>query len=185
MNRPSRKCKEDVDYNLYNKIGKRIIKAAMANLDDLTRDQLGHINELSEFEKDNPIEDLDDIVEANNCFDEFTKLVNVLKKMSCGAQKILGDEYAERFPDIETIYGKKRDFSKTIKARGRAIKRHLNEEAEQRALGRENRNREFELNVKMQELEHATDLEAKRLRQARELGEKRATSRTPARSAEN
>ena len=88
-------------------------------------------------------------------------------------KKILGDEYAERFPDIETIYGKKRDFSKTIKARGRAIKRHLNEEAEQRALGRENRNREFELNVKMQELEHATDLEAKRLLQARELGEKR------------
>ena len=35
----------------------------MANLEDLTRDQLGHINELSKFEKDNLIEDLDDIVE--------------------------------------------------------------------------------------------------------------------------
>ena len=27
----------------------------MANLEDLTRDQLGHIDELSEFEKDKPI----------------------------------------------------------------------------------------------------------------------------------
>ena len=36
MNRPSRKCKEDVDYNIYNKIGKKIIKPAMANLEDLT-----------------------------------------------------------------------------------------------------------------------------------------------------
>ena len=122
---------------------------------------------------DNPIEDLDDIVEANNCFNEFTKLVNVLKKCHVELKEILGDEYAERFPDIETIYGKKCDFSKTIKARGRAIKRHLNEEAEHRALDRENRNREFELNVKRQEVEHTADLEAKRLLQARELGEKR------------
>ena len=152
----------------------------MANLEDLTRDQLGHINELSEFEKDNPIEDLDDIVEANNCFDEFTKLVNVLKKCHVELKKILGDEYAERFPDIETIYGKKRDFSKTIKARGRAIKRHLNEEAEHRALDRENRNREFQLNVKRQELEHVADLETKRLLQSSRAWREKAASRTRA-----
>ena len=98
MNRPSRKCKEDVDCNIYNKIGKRIIKPAMANLEDLTRDQLGHINELSEFEKDNPIEDLDDIVEANNCFDEFTKLVNVLKKFHVELKKFWETNMQKGFP---------------------------------------------------------------------------------------
>ena len=36
MNRLSRKYKEDVDYNIYDKIGKRVIKPAMAILEDLT-----------------------------------------------------------------------------------------------------------------------------------------------------
>ena len=121
---------------------------------------MGHINELSEFEKGNPIEDLD-IVEANNCY-EFTKLVNVLnkchvelKQMSCGAQTNSGRRICGKVSRYRNNLRKNRNFSKTIKARGRAIKRHLNEEAEQRALDRENRNREFELNVRRQELEHS------------------------------